>query len=266
MSLRQPRSGSVVVWRQHGGTITSNAGALLLRAECTGVCRRAAECFQDYRDPSSASTVPTTKRTMTAAGAADPKNPWRPPGWRANRASSKDAGCRTCRASGGHRVATPPARCWCRRHSFFHGYYRHYAIWRGAQVLCAGGSRGVVADGRCQPAGRGAGFCRDELRGDAPASKAVEGPSRPLPGNRDRRATDFRAPAGAMSGCPRAYASTGHPSGARLHAPHQGSTGAVRATNCDWATLAATAPPRLAGSRPWATVRRICVALRPARR
>ena len=37
-----------------GGTITSNAGALLLRAveKCTGVCRRAAECFQDYRDPS----------------------------------------------------------------------------------------------------------------------------------------------------------------------------------------------------------------------
>ena len=37
-----------------GGTITSNAGALLLRAveRCTDVCRRAAQCFQDYRDPS----------------------------------------------------------------------------------------------------------------------------------------------------------------------------------------------------------------------
>ena len=34
-----------------GGTITSNAGALLLRAveRCTDVCRRAAQCFQDYR-------------------------------------------------------------------------------------------------------------------------------------------------------------------------------------------------------------------------
>ena len=36
-----------------GGTITSNAGALLLRAveKCTDVCRRASRCFQDYRDP-----------------------------------------------------------------------------------------------------------------------------------------------------------------------------------------------------------------------
>ena len=36
-----------------GGTITSNAGALLLRAveKCTDVCRRASQCFQDYRDP-----------------------------------------------------------------------------------------------------------------------------------------------------------------------------------------------------------------------
>jgi len=41
------------VARFDGGTLTSNAGALLLRAieACTGVCRRAARCFQDARDP-----------------------------------------------------------------------------------------------------------------------------------------------------------------------------------------------------------------------
>ena len=39
--------------RFDGGTLTSNAGALLLRAAeaCTGVCRRAARCFDDARDP-----------------------------------------------------------------------------------------------------------------------------------------------------------------------------------------------------------------------
>lgn len=38
--------------RFDGGTITSNAGALLLRAveACTRVCRRAARCFDDHRD------------------------------------------------------------------------------------------------------------------------------------------------------------------------------------------------------------------------
>ena len=42
-----------LVARFDGGTLTSNAGALLLRAveACTGVCRRAARCFQDARDP-----------------------------------------------------------------------------------------------------------------------------------------------------------------------------------------------------------------------
>ena len=39
--------------RFDGGTLTSNAGVLLLRAVevCTGVCRRAARCFDDARDP-----------------------------------------------------------------------------------------------------------------------------------------------------------------------------------------------------------------------
>ena len=38
--------------RFDGGTLTSNAGALLLRAveSCTRVCRRAARCFEDHRD------------------------------------------------------------------------------------------------------------------------------------------------------------------------------------------------------------------------
>ena len=42
-----------LVARFDGGTLTSNAGALLLRAveACTRVCRRAARCFEDYRDP-----------------------------------------------------------------------------------------------------------------------------------------------------------------------------------------------------------------------
>ena len=41
-----------LVARFDGGTLTSNAGALLLRAveACTGVCRRAARCFHDARD------------------------------------------------------------------------------------------------------------------------------------------------------------------------------------------------------------------------
>ena len=39
--------------RFDGGTLTSNGGALLLRAveACTGVCRRAAQAFYDTRDP-----------------------------------------------------------------------------------------------------------------------------------------------------------------------------------------------------------------------
>lgn len=42
-----------VVARFDGGCLTSNAGGVLLRAveACVGVCRRAARCFQDYRDP-----------------------------------------------------------------------------------------------------------------------------------------------------------------------------------------------------------------------
>ena len=42
-----------LVARFDGGTITSNAGAVLLRAveAGTGVCQRAARCFQDHRDP-----------------------------------------------------------------------------------------------------------------------------------------------------------------------------------------------------------------------
>ena len=37
----------------NGGTLTANAGALLLRAveACTQVCRRAAGCFEDHRNP-----------------------------------------------------------------------------------------------------------------------------------------------------------------------------------------------------------------------
>ena len=52
--LEFPRVGRRrLVARFDGGTLTSNAGALLLRAieACTGVCRRAARCFQDARDP-----------------------------------------------------------------------------------------------------------------------------------------------------------------------------------------------------------------------
>ncbi len=52
--LAFPRVGRRgLVARFDGGTLTSNAGALLLRAveACTGVCRRAARCFQDARDP-----------------------------------------------------------------------------------------------------------------------------------------------------------------------------------------------------------------------
>ena len=42
-----------VLARFDGGTLTSNAGALLLRAveASTRVCRRAARCFEDHRDP-----------------------------------------------------------------------------------------------------------------------------------------------------------------------------------------------------------------------
>lgn len=38
--------------RFDGGTLTSNLGALLLRAveACAAVCRRAAQCFSDARD------------------------------------------------------------------------------------------------------------------------------------------------------------------------------------------------------------------------
>ena len=55
IQLEFPRVGRRrLVASFEGGTITSNAGALLLRAveRCTDVCRRAAQCFQDYRDPS----------------------------------------------------------------------------------------------------------------------------------------------------------------------------------------------------------------------
>ena len=53
IQLEFPRVGRRrVVARFNGGAITSNAGALLLRAveSCTQVCRRAARCFQDHRD------------------------------------------------------------------------------------------------------------------------------------------------------------------------------------------------------------------------
>ena len=53
IQLEFPRVGHRrVVARFNGGAITSNAGALLLRAveSCTQVCRRAARCFQDHRD------------------------------------------------------------------------------------------------------------------------------------------------------------------------------------------------------------------------
>ena len=54
IQLEFPRVGRRrLVARFDGGTLTSNAGALLLRAveACTGVCRRAARCFHDARDP-----------------------------------------------------------------------------------------------------------------------------------------------------------------------------------------------------------------------
>ena len=52
--LEFPRVGRRrLVARFNGGTITTNGGALLLRAveACTRVCQRAAQCFQDHRDP-----------------------------------------------------------------------------------------------------------------------------------------------------------------------------------------------------------------------
>ena len=52
--LAFPRVGRRrLVARFDGGTITTNAGALLLRAveACTRVCQRPAQCFQDHRYP-----------------------------------------------------------------------------------------------------------------------------------------------------------------------------------------------------------------------
>src|SRR5437867_2418603 len=45
--------GRELVWRFDGGTITSDGGALLLQKveEGTGILRRFAACFEDYRDP-----------------------------------------------------------------------------------------------------------------------------------------------------------------------------------------------------------------------
>ena len=45
--------GRELVWRFDGGTITSDGGALLLQKveQRTGVLRRFAACFEDYRDP-----------------------------------------------------------------------------------------------------------------------------------------------------------------------------------------------------------------------
>ena len=54
LQLEFPRVGRRrLVARVDGGTITSNAGVLLLRAVEHGshLCRRAAACFRDYRDP-----------------------------------------------------------------------------------------------------------------------------------------------------------------------------------------------------------------------
>ena len=53
LQLEFPRVGRRrLVARFNGGTITTNGGALLLRAveACTRVCQRAAQCFQDHRD------------------------------------------------------------------------------------------------------------------------------------------------------------------------------------------------------------------------
>jgi hypothetical protein len=49
----QPLGRREVIGRFDGGTITSDAGALLLREleAKTGLLRRFSECFTDHRDP-----------------------------------------------------------------------------------------------------------------------------------------------------------------------------------------------------------------------
>ena len=53
----QPLSGREVVAQFNGGTITSDAGGLLLREveAKTGILARLARCFADFRDPLFAS-------------------------------------------------------------------------------------------------------------------------------------------------------------------------------------------------------------------
>jgi len=53
MGTLQQLGGRELVWRFDGGDITSDGGALVLKKleERTGIVRRFAACFEDYRRP-----------------------------------------------------------------------------------------------------------------------------------------------------------------------------------------------------------------------